>query len=225
VVLGPPGAGGPARAAPDAKEIRRLQACAEVLQEVMDVPEGIPKDLLHKSYCVVVIPSVKKAALGVGGRFGKGAAVCRTEGGRGAWGAPLMVTLGGGSFGLQIGGQSSDYVFLVMNPKGIDNLLKSKFTLGADCSVAAGPKGRSMEAATDAQMRAEILTYSRSRGVFAGLSLEGAVLKQDDDSNFDVYGGNVAAREVLSNPGFKIPSEARPLVDALRTLSANHVSG
>lgn len=213
---------GPALAGPDAKEVRRLQACAEVVQEVMDIPEGIPHDLLQKSYCVVVIPSVKKAALGVGGRFGKGAAVCRTDNGRGAWGAPLMVTLGGGSFGLQIGGQSSDYVFLVMNPKGIDNLLKSKFTLGADCSVAAGPKGRSMEAATDAQMRAEILTYSRSRGIFAGLSLEGAVLKQDEDSNFDVYGGDIAPKELLSNPGFKIPAEARPLVDALRSLSANH---
>lgn len=188
----------------------------------MDVPEGIPHDLLQKSYCVVVIPSVKKAALGVGGRFGKGAAVCRTDNGRGAWGAPLMVTLGGGSFGLQIGGQSSDYVFLVMNPKGIDHLLKSKFTLGADCSVAAGPKGRSMEAATDAQMRAEILTYSRSRGIFAGLSLEGAVLKQDEDSNFDVYGGGIVPKELLSNPGFKIPAEARPLVDALRSLSPDH---
>jgi SH3 domain-containing YSC84-like protein 1 len=188
----------------------------------MGIPEGIPHDLLQKSYCVVVIPSVKKAALGVGGRFGKGAAVCRTENGRGAWGAPLMVTLGGGSFGLQIGGQSSDYVFLIMNPKGIDNLLKSKFTLGADCSVAAGPKGRTMEAATDAQMRAEILTYSRSRGIFAGLSLEGAVLKQDEDSNFDVYGGRIAPKELLSNPGFKIPAEAQPLVDALRSLSANH---
>jgi SH3 domain-containing YSC84-like protein 1 len=195
-----------------------------VLQEVMDVPEGIPHDLLHKSYCVVVVPSVKKAALGVGGRFGKGAAACRTDGGRGAWGAPLMVTLGGGSFGLQIGGQSTDYVFLVMNPKGIDNLLKSKFTLGADCSVAAGPKGRSLEAATDAQMRAEILTYSRSRGVFAGLSLEGAVLKQDEDANFDLYGAGVAPKELLSNPQYDIPAEARSLVDALRSLSPSHAS-
>ncbi len=210
---------GPALAAPDAKEIRRLQACAEVLQEVMDVPEGIPRDLLHKAYCVVVIPSVKKAALGVGARFGKGAALCRTDNGRGAWGAPLMISIGGGSFGLQIGGQATDYVFLVMNPKGIDHLLKSKFTLGADCSVAAGPKGRSMEAATDAQMRAEILTYSRSRGVFAGLSLEGAVLKQDKDANVDVYGSDAPPKELLSNAAHRIPPEARPLVDALRQIS------
>ena len=185
----------------------------------MDVPEGIPRDLLDKSYCVIVIPSVKKAALGVGGRFGKGAASCRTDDGRGAWGAPLMVSIGGGSFGLQIGGQSTDYVFLVMNAKGIDHLLKSKFTLGADCSVAVGPKGRSMEAATDAQMRAEILTYSRSRGVFAGLSLEGAVLKQDKDANVDVYGSDAPPKELLLNPAHKIPPEGRPFVDALRNTS------
>src|SRR5262245_5628565 len=140
-----------------AKETDRLDACRDVLEELLNIPEGIPQNLLDKAECVAVIPSVKKFALGFGGRFGKGAVVCRTNHGTGAWGPPLMISIGGGSFGAQIGGQAADYIFLVMNPKGIDNLLKNEFTLGADASVAAGPKGRATEAATDLAMRAEIL--------------------------------------------------------------------
>jgi lipid-binding SYLF domain-containing protein len=209
----------PARA--QVKETERLATCREVLEEVMGIPEGIPRDLLNKAYCVAVIPSVKKAALGVGARFGKGAVVCRTDSGSGAWGPPLMISIGGGSFGLQIGGQAGDYVFLIMNRKGIDQLLKSKFTLGADASVAAGPKGRTAEAATDAQMRAEILTYSRTRGLFAGISLEGAVVKPDADANRNVYGTRVAASELLLKAGQTIPPAGRALVELLRELSAS----
>ena len=206
------------------KETRRLRACGEVFREVMGVREGIPVDLLRKAYCVAVIPSVKKVALGVGARFGKGAVVCRTDRGRGPWGAPLMISLGGGSFGFQIGGQATDYVFLVMNPKGMDQLLESKFTLGADCSIAAGPVGRSLEAATDLQMRAEILTYSRSRGLFAGLALEGAVVKQDKDANEEVYGGAIDARELVLTGDHTTPAAGRDLLDALREISPRRES-
>ena len=206
------------------KETRRLRACGEVFREVMGVREGIPVDLLRKAYCVAVIPSVKKVALGVGARFGKGAVVCRTDRGRGPWGAPLMISLGGGSFGFQIGAQATDYVFLVMNPKGIDQLLESKFTLGADCSIAAGPVGRSLEAATDLQMRAEILTYSRSRGLFAGLALEGAVVKQDKDANEEVYGGAIDARELVLTGDHTTPAAGRDLLDALREISPRRES-
>lgn len=200
------------------KETRRLDACREVLEEVMGIPENVPRDLLNKAVCVAVIPSVKKLALGVGGRFGKGAVVCRTNG-QGPWGPPLMVSIGGGSFGAQIGGQAADFVFLVMNRKGIEHLLKSQFTLGADAAVAAGPKGRTTEAATDIQMRAEILTYSRTRGLFAGISLEGAVLKQDKDANANLYGEQVSPRDLLLNADLPVPAAARGLVDALRELS------
>jgi lipid-binding SYLF domain-containing protein len=201
------------------KETERLDSCREVLEEVLGVPETIPRDLFGKAYCVAVIPSVKKAALGVGARYGKGAVACRPAPDSGAWGPPLMITIGGGSFGLQIGGQASDYVFLIMNRKGIDHLLKSKFTLGADASVAAGPKGRSAEAATDAQLHAEILTYSRSRGLFAGLSLEGAIVKQDKDGNANLYGERVDPKSLLLTPGQTIPQAAKAFVDLLRESS------
>lgn len=199
---------------------RRIEACREVLEELAGIPEeGIPRDLLDKAECVGVFPSTKKFALGVGARYGKGAVVCRTDGGKGPWGPPLMISIGGGSFGLQIGGQAADYVFLVMNPKGIDNLLKSRFTLGADAAVAAGPKGRSAEAATDATMRAEILTYSRTRGIFAGISLEGAVVSQDEDANRRLYGEKVSPRNLLLEPGQPIPAPAKGLVATLSKLA------
>jgi lipid-binding SYLF domain-containing protein len=201
------------------KAPQRLEASREVLEELAGIPEGIPRDLLAKAECVGIIPSTKKFALGVGGRYGKGVVACRTDAGRGAWGPPLMISLGGGSFGLQIGGQAADYVLLIMNPKGIDNLLKSKFTLGADAAVAAGPKGRTAEAATDARMRAEILTYSRTRGVFAGISLEGAVVSQDDDANRRLYGEKVSPRDLLLEPGQTIPVPAKGLIAALDRLS------
>jgi SH3 domain-containing YSC84-like protein 1 len=208
-----------------AKELMedRLHSCQKVVEEMTSVSEGIPLDLLDKADCVVVIPGVKKAALGFGGRLGWGAATCRTgRGADGPWGAPLMMSLKGGSFGLQIGGESSDFVLLVMDPKGIDHLLKSKFTLGADASIAAGPVGRNAEAATDVTLHAEILSYSRSRGIFAGLSLEGASLAQDQKANLLVYGYKVSAREVLLDARTVILAAGRGLVDALNHLSPRH---
>ncbi len=206
------------------KEKRRLEACHEVLQDLLGGEERIPRDLLDKADCVAVVPSVKKLALGVGARYGKGAVVCRRPDGQG-WGAPLMITLGGGSFGLQVGGQAADYVFLVMNPKGIDYLLRSKFTLGADAAVAAGPVGRTGSAATDLRMHAEILSYSRTRGLFAGLSLEGAVVKQDRDGNEGVYGERVDPRRVLLKGAYATPAAAQPLIDLLSTSSPRHAGG
>lgn len=200
----------------------RLDSCRKVVEEMTSVSEGIPLDLLDKADCVVVVPGVKKAALGFGGRLGWGAAVCRTGRGDGPWGAPLMMSLKGGSFGLQIGGQSSDFVLLIMDPKGIDHLLRSKFTLGADASIAAGPVGRNAEAATDVTLHAEILSYSRSRGVFAGLSLEGASLAQDQKGNSQVYGHRVSAREVLLDGRTRVRPEGRGLVEALQGLSPRH---
>jgi len=205
-------------ASAQSKERKRLDACHEVLQELLGGEERIPRDLLDKAECVAVIPSVKKLALGVGGRFGKGAVLCRHADGHG-WGAPLMITIGGGSFGLQIGGQAADYVFLVMNQNGIDYLLRSKFTLGADAAVAAGPVGRTGSASTDLRMHAEILSYSRTRGLFAGLSLEGAVVKQDGDGNENVYGERVDAKRVLLEDAYPVPKSAAPLVDLLATSS------
>ena len=168
--------------AADADE--RLQNAAEVMDEILNIPDAIPGSLLDKAECVVVIPSVKKFALGIGGSYGRGAMVCR--GGKnfaGPWGAPAMLRLEGGSIGLQLGGQANDYVLLIMNPKGVKSMLKSKVKLGADLSAAAGPKGRAATAETDVLMHTEILSYSRSRGLFAGASLEGSTLRTDDDAN------------------------------------------
>jgi lipid-binding SYLF domain-containing protein len=198
------------------KEEKRLLNCRDVLEELLAGKESIPRDLLDQAECVAVIPSVKKFALGLGGRWGKGAVVCRTTD---DWGPPLMISLGGGSLGLQIGGQAADYVFLVMNPKGIDYLIRSEFTLGADAAVAAGPVGRTGEAATDLRMRAEILSYSRTRGVFAGISLEGAVVKQDEDANEKIYGERVDSKKLLLQAAYRVPEHARELVDLLRGVS------
>jgi lipid-binding SYLF domain-containing protein len=203
----------------ETKEVRRLEACREVLTTVLGMPESIPRDLLDKAECVIVIPSVKKAALGIGARWGKGAATCRRKDVRGSWSAPLMMSVGGGSIGLQIGGQAADYVLLVMKASGMESLLKSKFTLGADASVAAGPKGRTGTAATDAHMNAEILTYSRSRGVFAGVSIEGMVVNRDADGNERLYGEPVSARKLLLENRYATPPSARPFIDALATYS------
>jgi lipid-binding SYLF domain-containing protein len=205
------------------KETDRLKESREVLIELAGMKEGAPQDILEKAKCVIVIPGVKKAALGVGGRFGYGAAVCRTDNGAGPWGPPLMVSLKGGSVGFQIGGQESDFVLLVMNQKGVDNLLKSKFTLGADASIAAGPIGRNAEAATDLRMRAEILSYSRSRGVFAGISLEGASLRQDTKANREIYGRRVDPRTLLLKAGTPIPAAGRGLVEAIDRLTSGQV--
>ena len=209
----------PTSSSAQVKEARRLEACREVLEELLGGEERIPRDLLDKAECVAVVPSAKKLALGFGGRWGKGAVVCRGQGGRGSWGAPLLISLGGGSFGLQIGGQAADYVFLVMNPKGIDYLMRSQFTLGADAAVAAGPVGRTGSAGTDLRMRAEILSYSRTRGLFAGLSLEGSVVKQDRDGNENVYGERVDAKRLLLEGAYPVPAAGRGLVELLATSS------
>lgn len=191
----------PAIAADDS-EHERLENSAQALEEILNIPDGLPKDLLNKAECVLVMPSVKKFAIGIGGSYGKGVLVCRSgKNFTGGWGAPAMYRLEGASVGLQLGGNATDFLLLVMNPKGVNSLLSSKVKLGADAAVAAGPKGREAMAATDAYMRAEILTYSRSRGLFAGVSLEGSTLRQDNGANEKVYGRKVTAREIVQGKG------------------------
>jgi lipid-binding SYLF domain-containing protein len=198
------------------KEQGRLENCGVVMQEILDIPDNIPQELLEKAECVIVIPSMTKVAVGIGGSYGRGAMVCRSgKAFDGPWGAPAMYTLEGGSFGLQLGGESTDVVFLVMNTRGVDALLSSKVKLGANASAAAGPKGRSLEGSTDASLRAEILSYSRSRGLFAGLSLEGTSLRPDDDANEEVYGRKMTARRIVTGDHIGVPASGRHLVDVL----------
>lgn len=207
------------------KEVKRLQRATEVLNEIMAAPDqGIPQELLDRAECIAIIPGVKKAAFGFGGRYGKGAVVCRRNNLAGPWGSVAMYTLGGGSIGFQIGGTETDFIFLVMNPKGAENLLRSKFTLGGDASVAAGPKGRTAEAATDALMRAEILTYSRARGLFAGVSLEGASVRQDKGANKALYGQEIDVKQVLLQGGGVVPAAAQPLINTLNKHSPKNIS-
>jgi SH3 domain-containing YSC84-like protein 1 len=203
----------------------RLRESATVVKEILDIPDGIPQELLDKAECVVVLPSVKKFALGIGGSYGKGALVCRSgDDFSGSWGAPAMVRLEGGNIGFQLGGQATDFLFLVMNPKGVGSLLKSKVKLGADASAAAGPKGRAAGASTDAAMRAEILTYSRSRGLFAGLSLEGSTLRPDEGANENVYRRKLTNYEIVRE-GKVAPSRAgRELVAVLDRASPENLS-
>jgi lipid-binding SYLF domain-containing protein len=204
------------------KERARLENCGVVMQEIVDVPDNIPQELLEKAECVIVVPSMTKVALGVGGSYGRGAMVCRTGAAfDGPWGAPAMYALEGGSFGLQLGGQSTDVVFLVMNKRGVDALLSSKVKLGANASAAAGPKGRHIEASTDASMRAEILSYSRSRGLFAGVSLDGTSIRPDDEASEQVYGRKMTAMEIITGTGITVPPSGRHLVDVLEK-SAPH---
>ncbi|HLV94363.1 MAG TPA: lipid-binding SYLF domain-containing protein, partial [Candidatus Acidoferrales bacterium] len=172
----------------ETREQKRLAACGQVLKEVLDIPDGIPKDLLNKAECVIVIPSTLKFAIGIGGDFGRGAITCRTgEHFTGRWSAPAMFALEGANIGFQLGGQATDFVLLVMNPRGANSILVSKVKLGADASAAAGPKGRAAAADTDIVMKAEVLTYSRSRGLFAGISLEGSTLRSDGSANRKLY--------------------------------------
>jgi lipid-binding SYLF domain-containing protein len=208
------------------KEDARLEAAGLVLEEVLNVPDGIPQELLDKAECAIIVPSVTKLALGVGGSYGRGAMVCRSGSSfDGPWGAPAMYALDGGSFGLQLGGQSTDLVLLVMNARGVEALLSSKVQLGASMSVAAGPKGRDAGASTDATMRAEMLSYSRSRGLFAGLSVEGMSLRPDDDASAQVYGHQVTARAIVTGTGTLVTTAGRRLVDVLQTRSARNTSG
>jgi lipid-binding SYLF domain-containing protein len=198
------------------KEQRRLEECGVVMQEVLNVPENIPQELLEKAECVIVFPSVKKLAFGVGADYGRGAMVCRTgEHFRGRWGAPAMYALEGGSVGFQIGGEATDLILLVMNGRGMDSILSSKVKLGADASIAGGPKGRDASANTDAWMRAEILSYSRSRGAFAGVSLEGSTIRPDDDASADVYGHPMKASEIVRGEHTGVPETGRHLVNVL----------
>src|ERR1700691_380148 len=199
------------------KEQKRLEECGIVMQEVLNIPDNIPHDLLEKAECVIVVPSVKKLAFGVGADYGRGAMVCRTgEHFRGPWGAPAMYALEGGSIGFQIGGEATDLILLVMNGRGMESILSSKVKLGADASVAGGPKGRDASADTDAWMRAEILSYSRSRGVFAGVSLEGSTIRPDDDASADVYGRPIKAKEIVRSDHMGVPSTGRHLVHVLQ---------
>lgn len=198
------------------KEQGRLENCGVVMQEVLDVPDNIPQELLEKAECVIVIPSMTKVAIGIGGSYGRGAMVCRTgKTFNGPWGAPAMYSLDGGSFGLQLGAESTDVVMLVMNNRGANALLGSKVKLGANASASAGPKGRNIEASTDASMRAEILSYSRSRGLFAGVSLDGASLRPDNDASEQVYGRKITARRIVTGAPVAVPESGQHLLDVL----------
>src|SRR5271165_280580 len=206
----------PMAAADDSKETDRLQNAGMVLQEILNVPDDIPQDLLHKAECVIVYPSVLKAAFVVGGSYGRGAMSCRTgENFTGPWSAPAMMALEAGSFGFQIGGQATDFVLLVMNDRGARAILSSKVKLGGDAAVAAGPKGRNASASTDVTLRAEVLSYSRSRGLFAGISLEGSTVRPDNDANERLYGKKVSAQDIIFKGVVRTPPSGQRLVAAL----------
>jgi lipid-binding SYLF domain-containing protein len=211
------------RKAEDVKdENKRLENAGTVMSEILNVPDDIPQDLLDKARCVVVMPSVLKAAFVVGGSYGRGTMVCRTgKDFTGPWGAPAMYALEGGSVGFQIGGEATDFVILVMNNRGMDSLLHSKVKLGADASVAAGPKGRSATAETDAYMRSEMLSYSRARGVFAGISLEGSTLRPDEDANRRLYGKDSSAAAIVMESKYAAPTSGEKLVQRLQKASPN----
>src|ERR1700747_766246 len=207
------------------KQQDRVENSGKVIKEILDVPDNVPQDLLDKAKCVVVLPSVVKFALGIGGSYGRGVMTCRTgEHFTGPWGAPALYAVEGGNIGFQVGGQATDFVLLVMNPRGAKSLMGSKVKLGADASAAAGPKGRSAEGATDVVMRAEILSYSRSRGLFAGVSLEGSTLRADNRANEKLYGRKLSAKQILRQGEAATPACAHELVALLdkhspRTLS------
>ena len=204
--------------AADAPE--RLEAATDSLKEVMGIPDkSIPQDLLGRAQCIVIVPGMKKGAFIVGAKYGKGFVSCRREGGVG-WSAPGSIRVEGGSFGFQIGGSETDVFMLVMNHKGMDRLLSTKFTLGGDASVAAGPVGRSTQAETDAAMTAEILTWSRQRGLFAGVSLSGATLREDSDWNMDLYGKKLTNREIIMKGNVPVPKAAQSLLTELNRYSS-----
>jgi lipid-binding SYLF domain-containing protein len=215
----------PLAAESDRKEADRLENCGTVLKEVMDIPDDIPQDLIDRTECVIVYPSVLKAAFIIGGSYGRGAMTCRTgEHYTGPWSAPSMMALEGGSFGLQLGGQATDFVLLVMNPRGAHSILKSKVKLGADASAAAGPKGRTANASTDVTLRAEVLSYSRARGLFAGLSLEGSTVRPDHDGNERVYGKKLDAEEIIFKGAVAVPPPAQKMVAYLNQKSPRNLS-
>lgn len=213
------------RADDKSKDEDRLQNSGVVMKEILDIPDDIPQSLLDKAECVIVMPSVIKGAIGIGGSYGRGAMTCRSgDNFRGPWGAPTMMRLEGASFGFQLGGQATDFVLLVMNDRGASSILNSKVKLGADASAAAGPKGRDAEADTDVTLRAEVLTYSRSRGLFAGISLEGSTLRPDNDANEEIYGKKIDAKEIALHGAVPIPSSARTLISTLNQHSPKNAS-
>jgi len=215
----------PTFAANESREQKRLEACGQVFKEIMDIPDGLPKDLLNKAECVIVIPSVLKFAFGVGGDFGRGAITCRTgQHFTGPWSAPALFALEGANIGFQLGGQATDFVLLVMNPRGANSILSSKVKLGGEASAAAGPKGRSAAADTDIIMRAEILSYSRSRGLFAGISLEGSTLRSDGSANRKLYGRSLTAKEIVREGKAGVPACGRELVSLLNKQSPKNDS-
>jgi len=215
----------PLLGAGDKKETERLENCGEVIQEVMDIPDDIPQDLIDKSECLIVFPSVLKAAFLIGGSYGRGAMTCRTgEHFTGPWSAPTMMALEGGSIGFQLGGQATDFVLLVMNPRGARAILSSKVKLGADASAAAGPKGRTANASTDVTMRAEVLSYSRARGLFAGLSLEGSTVRPDHDANERIYGKKVEAESIVFKGTVAVPPAAQKMIAYLNQKSPKNTS-
>ena len=212
-----------ASASDQTKDDERLRNCGTVLKEILDVPDDIPQDLLDKADCVVVFPSVLKAAFIVGGSYGRGAMSCRKgQNFKGPWGAPTMMALEGGSFGFQIGGQATDFVLLVMNESGASGILSSKVKLGADASVAAGPVGRDASADTDLTLRAEILSYSRARGLFAGISLEGSTIRPDNGDNRRVYGRKIPARSIVLSGAVAVPPAAEQLISTLYAKTPKH---
>src|SRR5713101_7531866 len=214
---------GVANASDQIKDDERLRNSGTVLKEILEVPDNIPQDLLDKADCVVVFPSVLKAAFIVGGSYGRGAMSCRKgENFRGPWGAPTMMALEGGSFGFQIGGEATDFVLLVMNDRGASGILASKVKLGGDASVAAGPVGRDASADTDVTLRAEILSYSRARGLFAGVSLEGSTIRPDNGDNRRVYGREIPARDIVLAGVVAAPPAAEQLISTLDAKTPKH---
>ncbi|HXX26872.1 MAG TPA: lipid-binding SYLF domain-containing protein [Terriglobales bacterium] len=215
----------PALAVDSYHEQDRVKDAGQVLKEILNIPDDIPQDLLNKAECVVILPSVKKAAFVFGASYGRGVMICRGgEHYTGLWGAPALYALEGGSFGLQIGVQGTDFVLLVMNPKGARSLLSSKVKLGGDASAAAGPKGRTAEGATDIVMSAEILSYSRNKGLFAGVSLEGSTLRSDGSANEKLYGQKLTAKEIIEQGRVKAPPCAQELVALLDKKSPKNLS-
>jgi lipid-binding SYLF domain-containing protein len=215
----------PAWADNQEKDQDRLQNSGTVLKEILDVPDDIPQDLLDKADCVVVFPSVLKAAFIVGGSYGRGAMSCREgQDFKGHWGAPTMMALEGGSFGFQLGGEATDFVLLIMNERGASAILKSKVKLGGDASVAAGPVGRTASAETDATLRADILSYSRARGAFAGIALEGSTIRPDGGANRQIYRQKIPAKQIVRSGKVAIPADAQKLVSTLNSRTPSHKS-
>lgn len=205
------------------KESERVENAGKVMQEILNVPDDIPQSLLNKADCVIVLPSVVKFAIGIGGNYGRGVMTCRSKNFTGPWSAPTMMALEGGSFGLQLGGQATDFVLLVMNDRGANGILTGKVKLGADASAAAGPKGRDAAAATDVTLRSEILSYSRSRGLFAGISLEGSTLRPDNGANKSLYGKELPAKDIVLGGAVRPPASAKLLLGTLQKKSPKHV--